>query len=232
MGIGETLLFYLVIGLAVAVAVHARNSRTGSGSAFQTFSALPFWPVYLPIILSGEPTATKIENPSSPIEEDDMAIAIRQVEGELSLALTSLDGWAEAALAGEAERIQTLKSTWRAQAERMRDLDQVLNQLNASPRPMSDAPLAQRGDAIQRQNLDRLEEIRRLGHEELMTTLASVRGLATSIHVAKFTGAPLPRAEELVREIAAAVDGLTEVGAWRAATDGDLLRHPRPQPVR
>lgn len=231
MGIGETLLFYLVIGVAVAVAVQARNSRMARESAFQTLSAIPFWPVYLPILLSAEPAPSKAETPSPPMEEDDMAIAIRQVEGELALALTSLDGWAEAALAGEADRIQALKSTWRAQAERMRDLDQVLSQLNASPCPLSDSPLAQRGDAIQRQNLDRLEEIRRLGHEELMTTLASVRGLATSIHVAKFTGAPLPRAEELVREIAAAVDGLTEVGAWRAAADADSIRHP-PQPVR
>lgn len=231
MGIGETLLFYLVIGMAVAVSVQVRNSRTARGSAFQTLSAIPFWPVYVPILLSSGPDEVKVETRSLPIDEDDMAIAIRQVEGELSLALTSLDGWAEAALAGEAERIQALKATWRAQAERMRDLDQVLSQLNASPHPSSDSPLAQRGDAIQRQNLGRLEEIRRQGHEELMTTLASVRGLATSIHVAKFTGAPLPRAEELVREIAAAVDGLTEVGAWRAAADADSIRHP-PQPVR
>ncbi len=231
MGIGETLLFYLVIGMAVAVSVQVRNSRTARGSAFQTLSAIPFWPVYVPILLSSGPDEVKVETRSLPIDEDDMAIAIRQVEGELSLALTSLDGWAEAALAGEAERIQALKATWRAQAERMRDLDLVLEQLHKSPRPLSDSPVVQRGDAIQRQNLGRLEEIRRQGHEELMTTLASVRGLATSIHVAKFTGAPLPRAEELVREIAAAVDGLTEVGAWRAAADADSIRHP-PQPVR
>jgi hypothetical protein len=35
------------------------------------------------------------------------------------------------------------------------------------------------------------------------------------IHLAKFSGAPAARAEELVVQIAAAVQGLSEVSAWR-----------------
>jgi len=46
-----------------------------------------------------------------------------------------------------------------------------------------------------------------------MGTLAWVRELVSMIHLAKFTGAPAARAEELVAQIAAAVQGLSEL-SW------------------
>ena len=46
-------------------------------------------------------------------------------------------------------------------------------------------------------------------YDELMATLAWVRELVTMIHLAKYTGAPASRAVELVRQIAAAVKGLS-----------------------
>jgi hypothetical protein len=52
-------------------------------------------------------------------------------------------------------------------------------------------------------------------HADLVGTLAWVRELVTMIHLAKFSGAPAARAEELVAQIAAAVQGLSEVSAWR-----------------
>ena len=48
-------------------------------------------------------------------------------------------------------------------------------------------------------------------YDSLMSTLAWVRELVTMIHLAKYTGAPASRAEELVRQIASAVEGLTKV---------------------
>ncbi len=50
-----------------------------------------------------------------------------------------------------------------------------------------------------------------------MGTLAWVRELVTMIHLAKFTGTPASRAEELVVQIAAAVKGISEVSAWQDA---------------
>jgi hypothetical protein len=35
------------------------------------------------------------------------------------------------------------------------------------------------------------------------------------IHLAKFTGAPASRAEELIAQIAASVEGLSEVTSWK-----------------
>jgi hypothetical protein len=42
----------------------------------------------------------------------------------------------------------------------------------------------------------------------------SVRELVTMIHLAKFTGAPASRTEDLISQIAAAVEGLSEVSHW------------------
>ena len=49
----------------------------------------------------------------------------------------------------------------------------------------------------------------------LLNTLGKVRELVTLIHLAKYTGAPASRAEELVLQIATSVEGLSEVASWR-----------------
>jgi hypothetical protein len=67
------------------------------------------------------------------------------------------------------------------------------------------------------QNLERLRQVRNRAYEDLMGTLAWVRELVSMIHLAKFTGAPASRAEELVAQIAASVEGLTEL-SWQDET--------------
>ena len=49
-----------------------------------------------------------------------------------------------------------------------------------------------------RNNLERLKRVRGRTYQDLMITLSWVRELVSMIHLAKFTGAPASRAEELV----------------------------------
>ncbi len=51
-------------------------------------------------------------------------------------------------------------------------------------------------------------------YQDLIATLAWVRELVSMIHLAKFTGAPASRAEELVAQIAAAVEGVSAM-TWQ-----------------
>jgi hypothetical protein len=60
-------------------------------------------------------------------------------------------------------------------------------------------------------NVVKLRQLRNQMYDDLMATLAWVRELVTMIHLAKFTGAPASDALELVRQIAAAVEGLSKV---------------------
>jgi hypothetical protein len=235
MQLAETILFYLLIGAGVSVAaLIVDDARAPGERVFRAATALLFWPLYLPILLQqARPVeqAAKVEQPSTD-QTDEFAVAIAQVEVELDTALNSLGGWAEDALSGEQGRLAELRAAWRLQAERIRELDRLLTQpefLDDVSRTEGELPReTPAGDVTERapdrshlctrarqENIDRLKQLRRQMNDDLMGTLSWVRELVTMIHLAKFTGAPASRAQELVAQIAAAVEGLSEVSTWQ-----------------
>lgn len=112
MSFATSIVFYLLIGSCVAVALYLRDERrTGREQAFRVASCLFFWPLYLPLLLepSADSPATSRATPRPAAALDSLARAIEQVESELDGALGSLDGWAEEALADEGRRLQELR---------------------------------------------------------------------------------------------------------------------------
>ena len=236
MALTETLLFYLLIGLGVAAAVLVGGDhRSARDNAFRSVTAVLFWPLYLPVLLA-RPTGTVPDAPgvrhseqALPPAEDDMAAETRRVEHELDHALQSLEGWGESVLACEHDRFAQLRAAWRLQANRIRELDRLLCEPGFTEPDDSREPGCGTGpgaegrrrqcEQARRQNIRRLRSIRDQLRHDLMGTLAWVRELVTMIHLARHTGAPASRAEELVAQIAAAVEGLSEVSRWK---DDDL----------
>ena len=243
--VGPTLILYAVIGMGVAMAVYLSEKQDASaGILFRVAAALPFWPLYIPILLSHAcaPASShaRARSGHGHGEIDDMSAAIARVDTELEAALNSLDGWAENVLAREKDRIRELQVAWIAQADRIREMDHLLSHLpiaGVSPLPVPlPMPLPGTGthtdigaskellqpiqnrlahsELVCRQNIERLRSIRQHAYDDLMGSLAWVRELISMIHLAKFTGAPASRAEELVAQIAAAVEGLADV-TWR-----------------
>lgn len=219
-----TLLFYLLIGIAVAVAVHqVWLDSNGRNRWFCTCTAVIFWPLYLPALLQrGGRAAAISDGPMSDAAPvvDELSAAIQQVEAELDLALRSLDGWSDAALSRERARFDELRKAWNAQADKIRELDRLLQQPNfavvATKVPIDlHEPPASNSELGRRANIARLAAVRNRLHHDLTHTLAWVRELVTKIHLAKYTGAPASRAEELVMQIATSVEGLSEVASWR-----------------
>lgn len=233
-----TLVFYTLVGLGIAAAVALYRSKGNTYERlFQVVCAVAFWPMFIPLLLRTDGLVeqrSKLTVPQEP--SDELAVSIQQVESELDAALMSLDGWAENVLSHEQDRFAELKSTWRQQADRIRELDQLLARpefTKASNQSLSKRNLAEPerdgafGDSVEAanraasseaargQNIARLADVRRKLANDLMGTLAWVRELVTMIHLAKFTGAPASRAEELVSQIAAAVEGMSEVTGWR-----------------
>jgi hypothetical protein len=229
MGLTETILFYLLFGIGIAAAVAVTREGGGRGErVFRMATAMFFWPLFLPVLLEGsarERIVSPIYRQATPSSADSYASAIAQVEAELETALDSLDGWAENVLAREQNRFAELRAAWRLQAERLRELERLL----ASPPATNECPAAipeletglsengryRQSEQARRENLERLRIVRSRLHDDLMGTLAWVRELVSMIHLAKFTGAPASRAEELVAQIATAVEGLSEVTQWR-----------------
>jgi hypothetical protein len=212
--LNSSLLLYLMVGLGVAFAVYlAGGAGTRAERGFRVLTAVPFWPLYLPVLLRPTvraPTTSEVESP------DEMAAAIAQVDGELQAALSSLGGWAEGVLTREKDRIAELRSAWTVQAQRIREMDCLLAMPENNTRLVNDGGnqrVLQSEQARQR-NLERFQHLRVRAYDDLMATLAWVRELVSMIHLAKFTGAPASRAEELVAQIAAAVEGLSEV-TWQ-----------------
>ena len=207
---GQTLILYLVIGVAVAGAVYL---TTGPRRWFRAATAVPFWPVYLPLLLTRAAANGPGPSDAATGGPDEWSAAIERTDRELAAALGSLDGWAEDVLARERGRIRDLRTAWLSQARRIREMDRLLAQpefagdADDAPAPPDDRLRASR--AARRQNVDRLCGLRQRAADDLARSLAWVRELVSMIQLAKFSGAPAARAEELVAQIAAAVEGLS-----------------------
>jgi hypothetical protein len=241
--LSSTMVLYLVVGVGLAAAVYLScKTENGTGLFFRITMAIPFWPLYLPILLSAPRSSAEysvsIDSQPSSIPEDDMSVAIAQVDAELEAALNSLDGWAEDVLARERDRIRELRDAWNAQANRVREMDCLLAVLTPTLAPaptlldqsesrvgvgarteiIADPSAAKKrlvhSQQACEQNIERLRLVRQRTYVDLLSNLAWVRELVSMIHLAKFTGAPASRAEELVTQIAAAVEGLSDL-TWR-----------------
>jgi hypothetical protein len=219
----ETAIFYLLLGSTVAVAVYIRGpSGSGYGIGLHMAAACLFWPLFVPVLLS--PAADDSNAGGKTVEpdcthQDALAAAISQVETELDTALEGLDGWAEDVLNSEQHRLEELRIAWKAQADRIRSIDQLLAEPSARTDSLSEVSSevasARQSEKTRQDNIRQLSTLRNRMHADLVGTLAWVRELVTMIHLAKFSGAPAARAEELVAQIAAAVQGLSEVSSWR-----------------
>jgi hypothetical protein len=191
--LGSSLVLYLLLGGAVAVAVYLSDRERRPGERFfLVLTAVPFWPLYLPGLLSrGSGVGRAAGRPSASGDELDEAIA--QAEAELDAALNSLGGLAVPAR--EKDRLRELRAAWHAQAERVREMDRLLSLPDGAAAP---SPLD-----------DRLRRLRQSAHEDLLASLARVRELVSLLHLARFTETPAARAEELVARIAAAAEGVS-----------------------
>ena len=220
----ETAIFYLLLGGTVAVAVYMRGrSGTGISLGLQMVAACLFWPLFVPMCCLVRTTTQPRNRARRSLirrsEHDALSAAISQVEAELDAALDGLDGWAEDVLNSEQHRLEELRTAWKAQADRIRQLDRLLAEPAARTDSLAevaaDVERARQSEKVRRENIRQLATLRNQMHADLIGTLAWVRELVTMIHLAKFSGAPAARAEELVVQIAAAVQGLSEVSAWR-----------------
>jgi hypothetical protein len=222
----ESLVFYLVIGIGVAVA-NARTERGGRVRKLMHHAGVClFWPLYLPLLISGsEPTSTR--DVSDNAQRDGLATAIQQVEHELTAALRSLDGWAEGVLNERSIRLDELRSALTHQANRIRQMETLLagEQALQTAKPSNELQpnRSQRSLLARQENMNRLSRLCEQARSDLTATLAWIRELVSMIHLAKFTGAPAARAEELVAQIAAAVEGIAELtptGSQRPSISG------------
>lgn len=204
--LGPTLVLYVLVGLGVAVALYLSDPpRPGGERWLRLATAVPFWPFYLPILLV-QPTSL------TPSPEDELARTLAVVARELDAAQATLDEWI--GIPEDQRRcLEKLREAWTAQTERLREMDRLLARpeyTEVEEKPSTDAaPRVRQSLTARQQNLERLRQVRQQAEADLLASLAWVRELASRIHLARFTNADSARAEELLAEIAAAVETLT-----------------------
>jgi len=74
------LTLYILIGVGVAVAVYVADESGGGGLWFRLTTALPFWSLYIPELLSRTRGEAPPEKTAKEAPKDDMCQAIEQVE--------------------------------------------------------------------------------------------------------------------------------------------------------
>ena len=203
--LGPTLVLYVLVGIAVAVALYLSDPPRPAGERLLRLStAVPFWPFYLPILLARPTPAT--------LSDDEWTRTLAAVQPELDAALSSLDEWIGIP-EEQRRRIDGLREAWAAQAERLREMDRLLTRPEYADADQEDGPGAtprlRQTLAARQQNLQRLRLLRQQIEADLLASLVGVRELVSRIHLARFTDAPAARADELLAELAAAVDTLT-----------------------
>jgi hypothetical protein len=204
--IGPTLVLYLLVGVGVAVALYLSDPPRPSGERLlRLATAVPFWPFYLPIVL-----ARPASLPTSP--EDDLTRTLAVVERELDAAQATLEEWIGIP-EEQRRRLEKLREAWAAQTERLREMDRLLSRpeyagVEEEPSPGA-APRVRQSLTARQQNLERLRQVRQQAEADLLASLAWVRELASRIQLARFTDTPAARADELLTEIATAVETFT-----------------------
>lgn len=203
--LGSTLLLYLLIGVGVCLALYVTDGPRPKGEHWlRLATALPFWPIYLPILLARPASAVPAN--------EEWADALAVVERELEAALSSLDEWIDIT-EEQCRRIDGLREAWHAQIERIGAMDRLLARpeqaASAAETASAAGPRARQSLAARQQNLERLRQIRQRAESDLLASVAWVREWASRIHLARFTDAPAARMEELIAEIAAAVETLS-----------------------
>lgn len=203
--LGPTLVLYVLVGIAVAVALYLSDPPRPAGERLlRLATAVPFWPFYLPILLARPMPAAS--------SDDEWTRTLAAVQPELNAAVTSLDEWIGIS-EEQRRRIDGLREAWTAQAERLREMDRLLARPEYADADIEDGSVAtprlRQTLAARQQNLQRLRQLRQQIEADLLASLVGVRELVSRIHLARFTDAPATRAEELLVELAAAVDTLT-----------------------
>ncbi|MFO1094807.1 MAG: hypothetical protein U0992_16110 [Planctomycetaceae bacterium] len=228
MSFGSTVVLYLMLGAGAAGALFVREGLRDAAALFRLAAACLFWPLYVPVLLAPKSPLLTVADATGQLEaeqspRDPVRAEIARVEAELDGALRTLDGWTEDALPLDGARFDELKQAWRLQAGRIRELGELLESVTqetqSMPNESSTEPVDRRhqSERARRDNVERLSDVHRRMQDDLFGNLAWVRELVTLIHLAKYTGAPASRAEELVAQIAAAVEGLSEVSDWRTS---------------
>lgn len=212
----ETAVIYGLVGLAVAVALVARERRAPAGRRVALFLlALAFWPLVGPLLLGEErPRARAPARPAGP--------RVAALEARLTASLSGLEGTAGGLVAEEVARVRALFGTLAGLEARVAEMDRLLASpaFDAVAADGAIGGLVARGVAqsdprlesarARRRHVARLGAMRGKAADDLERAVLRLDELGTQLQLVRFAGGAEAEALAMLREVADAVGGLAD----------------------
>ncbi len=220
MGITETLIIYLVIGVVIALArgvahQQARNTR----ALMEMGTWIVLWPFFAPALLgqavSGAPAAAFGPHGATPIGYDASQRLLHAIE-----SLEALTGWESKP---SLVQLQAIMQSLAVARQRLQDIETLLQEREFDGMRVQaaladfrergyDAHDARVDSLLARQrNIARLQTMRERTGEELERALLKIGEISSQVLLLRFSDHPEARLASLLTEVASHVEGLTAV---------------------
>ena len=217
MGITETLILYLIIGVVVTSTLRVVGSHSdGAPSLLGLATWLMLWPFFAPAILGhavsqSEPHPQQHLFPTPPTR-------LHAAQNRLLEAIRSLDGLAESVLSPQVAQIEEMMQSLNTAENRLGEMDKLLGSQEFDLSQV-DAALGQlhtqgygeeeprvRSLHARRRNIERLQTMRDRTREELERALVRLEEMSSQVMLLRFADQPETRLANLLKDVADNVD--------------------------
>ncbi|MSQ48692.1 MAG: hypothetical protein EXR78_09980 [Deltaproteobacteria bacterium] len=228
MGIVETFMIYLVIGMVVATALWVAHGRTLSVSAvFDLLMWALLWPFFAPLLF-GQALASDSSRVSSPRGNSERArdtkeSRLHETQQRLLQAIGRLDGLAEGVIKPQLTQIDAMVRSLDVAEHRLQEMEEMLHshefdmtQVDAALHDLrskgyNDEEPRVRSLGARRRNIERLQSMRDRTHDELERALVKLEEISSQVLLLRFADQPETKLASLLKEVAGNVDGLATV---------------------
>ena len=217
MGIAETLILYLIIGVVVASTmrvVGSRSDRTPSLLGMATW--LTLWPFFAPTIFGHAVSQSGIQ--SRPDVRSTPPTRLHAAQNRLLAAIHSLDGLAESVLSPQITQIDVMMQSLNTAENRLGEMEKLLSSQEFDLSQV-DTALGQlhtqgygedeprvRSLYARRRNIERLQTMRDRTCEELERALVRLEEMSSQVLLLRFADQPEARLANLLKDVADNVD--------------------------
>lgn len=223
MGIVETFMIYLVIGLVVATALWIAHGHTlGVSAVFDLITWTMLWPFFA-LLLLGQ--AVPVAAPPMRTEQghEVKESRLHETQQRLLQAIGRLEGLAEGVIKPQLTQIDAMVRSLDIAEHRLQEMEELLHlrefdmaQVDAALHDLrgkgyDDEEPRVRSLCARRRNIEQLQTMRNRTRDELDRALVKLEEISSQVLLLRFADQPETKLASLLQEVAGNVDGLATV---------------------
>ena len=205
MEIIQTAILYILLGLAVAVAMQLQGLCKWSLRGIFLFGAgVLAWPFFIPALIH---SSHSTKNSGSGEGEEDLGdTRLSAAQRQLIAAIDSLDGTFAQMLAPELRRVNQLAPSLAAMKRRINEMDQLI-----AVRAQAEATTLDKS-ALQRSQVttSRLQTLRDQTSEKFEQALRQLEEMSSTVILIRFAEHSEEEVADCLRDLSARVEGISE----------------------